>query len=139
MIDYLATIYKDPYEVQNARLKYKSLSMKSTKIFLDFYTRFLHLAGKAKIPSDNLQLDLFDKLTLELQRTVLLVYTTLSTEKALVDQCIALDNGLQQIRACSDQAKACITSLGALLAKPLSVSAVPSWTTPRESIPSRYT
>ena len=59
--------------------------MKSTKTFLDFYTQFLHLARKAKIPSDDLRLDLFDKLTLELQRTVLPVYTTLSTEKALTD------------------------------------------------------
>jgi hypothetical protein len=85
MIDFLATIYKDPYKVQNACLEYKSLSMKSTKTFLDFHTRFLQLARQAKIPSDDLQLDLFDKLTLELQKTVLLVYITLSTEKALVD------------------------------------------------------
>ena len=76
--------------------------MKSTKTFLDFHTRFLQLARQAKIPSDDLQLDLFNKLTLELQRTVLLVYTTLSTEKALADQCVALDNGLQQIRARSN-------------------------------------
>ena len=102
MIDYLATIYEDPYKVQNARLEYKSLSMKSTETFSDFHTRFLHLAGQAKIPSDDLRLDLFDKLTLELQRTVLLVYTTLSTEKALADQCVALDNGLRRIKARSD-------------------------------------
>ena len=76
--------------------------MKSTKTFLDFHTQFLHLAGQGKIPVDNLQPNLFDKLTLELQKTVLLVYTTLSTEKALVDQCVALNNGLRQIRACFD-------------------------------------
>ena len=68
--------------------------MKSTKTFLDFYTQFLHLARQGKIPVDNLWLDLFDKLTLELQKTLLLVYTTLSIEKALIDQCVALDNGL---------------------------------------------
>ena len=77
MIDFLATIYEDPYKVQNARLEYKSLSMKSTETFLDFHTRFLQLAGQAKIPSDDLHPNLFDKLTLELQRTVLPVYTTL--------------------------------------------------------------
>jgi hypothetical protein len=76
--------------------------MKSTKTFLDFYTQFLQLARQAKIPSDNLQLDLFNKLTLELQRTVLLVYTTLSTEKALTDQYVALNNRLQQIRVHSN-------------------------------------
>jgi hypothetical protein len=113
--------------------------MKSTKTFADFHTRFLQLAGQAKIPSNDLQPDLFDKLTLELQRTVLLVYTTLSTEKALADQCVALDNGLRRIRARSDRAKARIASSGALLAKPPSVSAIPSRTTLRESTPSRYT
>ena len=71
-----------------------SLLMKSTKTFLDFHTWFLQLARQAKIPSDDLRLDLFNKLTLELQRTVLLVYMTLFTEKALVDQCVALDNEL---------------------------------------------
>jgi hypothetical protein len=59
--------------------------MKPSKTFVDFYTRFLHLAGKAKILEGDLQLDLFDKLTLELQRTALLVYLTLTMEKALSD------------------------------------------------------
>jgi hypothetical protein len=139
MIDFLATIYEDPYKVQNARLEYKSLSMKSTETFSDFHTRFLQLAGQAKIPSDDLRPDLFDKLTLELQRTVLPVYTTLSTEKALADQCVALDNGLRRIRARSDRAKARIASSGALLAKPSITSAIPTQNTPRESTPYRYT
>jgi hypothetical protein len=139
MIDFLATIYEDPYKVQNARLEYKSLSMKSTETFSDFHTRFLQLAGQAKIPSDDLRPDLFDKLTLELQKTVLPVYTTLFTEKALADQCVALDHGLQRIKARSDQAKACIASSGTLLAKPLPASAIPSRTIPREPTPGRYT
>jgi hypothetical protein len=144
MIDFLATIYEDPYKVQNARLEYKSLSMKSTETFSDFHTRFLQLAGQAKIPSDDLRPDLFDKLTLELQKTVLPVYTTLSTEKALADQCVALDHGLRRIKARSDQAKARITSSGiassgTLLAKPLPASAIPSRTIPREPTPGRYT
>ena len=91
IIDYLAAIYKDPYKVQNACLEYKGLIMKTIETFADFYTCFLYLAGKAKILADDLQLDLFDKLTLELQRTVLLVYTTLSTIQALADQCLALN------------------------------------------------
>lgn len=139
MIDFLATIYEDPYKVQNARLEYKSLSMKSTETFSDFHTRFLQLAGQAKIPSDDLRPDLFDKLTLELQKTVLPVYTTLSTEKALADQCVALDNGLRRIRARSDRAKARIASSGIIPAKPPSVSTIPAWITPRESTPGRYT
>jgi hypothetical protein len=85
MIDYLASIYEDPHRVQNARLEYKSLMMKPTEAFADFHTCFLHLARKAKILTDDLRPDLFDKLTLELQRNVLPVYSTLTTVQALAD------------------------------------------------------
>ena len=55
--------------------------MKALETFVDFHTHFLHLARQAKILKDNLQLDLFDILTLELQRTVLLVYSMHIMEK----------------------------------------------------------
>jgi hypothetical protein len=51
--------------------------MKSTETFIDFYTWFLHLARQARIPEEDLQLDLFNKLTLELQQTILPIYSTL--------------------------------------------------------------
>ena len=73
--------------------------MKSTKTFADFYTCFLYLAGQAQIPEEDLRLDLFDKLTLELQRTVLLVYSTLTTVKSLADECLFLDQGLYRLKA----------------------------------------
>ena len=65
--------------------------MKTTETFADFNTRFLHLAGQAKIPKEDLQPDLFDKLTLELQRTILPIYSTLTIVKSLVDKCLSLD------------------------------------------------
>jgi len=65
--------------------------MKPTETFADFYTRFLHLAGQAQIPDEDLQPDLFDKLTLELQQTILLVYSTLKTVRTLADECLSLD------------------------------------------------
>jgi len=40
--------------------------MKTSETFADFHTRFLHLAGQARILEEDLQPDLFDKLTLEL-------------------------------------------------------------------------
>ena len=107
MIDHLASILEDPHKVQNARLEYRSLLMKTTETFADFHTRFLHLAGQAKIPKDDLRPDLFDKLTLELQRTVLPVYSMLTTEKTLADQCLAFDQGLRRIKVRSDRVKAC--------------------------------
>ena len=80
--------------------------MKSTETFADFHTRFLHLAGQAQIPAEDLRPDLFDKLTLELQRTVLPIYSTLTTEKRLADECLSLDQGLRRLKAQSDRLKA---------------------------------
>ena len=63
------------------------------------------MAGQAKIPKDDLRPDLFDKLTLELQRTVLPSYPMLTTVKALADQCLFLDQGLRRIKARSDRVR----------------------------------
>ena len=54
MINHLASIYKDPYKVQNACFEYKGLLMKLSETFADFNIRFLHLAGQAKIPKEDL-------------------------------------------------------------------------------------
>ena len=106
MIDHLSSIYEDPFKVQNARLGYKSLNMKTTETFSAFQTRFLHLAGQAQIPQEDLLPDLFDKLTLDLQRAVLPVYTTVQTLKELTDHCLAIDQGLRRIKARADRMKA---------------------------------
>jgi hypothetical protein len=99
MVAHLASIYEDPYKVQNARLDYRSLMMKPSESFTDFQTRFLHLAGQARISADDLVPDLFDKLTLDLQRAVLPTYPNLRTLKELMQQCQALDQGLRRIKA----------------------------------------
>ena len=36
MINHLSSIYEDPFKVQNARLNYKALNMKTTETFLAF-------------------------------------------------------------------------------------------------------
>ena len=66
MINYLVSIYKNSYKVQNTCFEYKGLLIKLSETFADFYICFLYLARQAKIPKDNLELDLFNKLTLEL-------------------------------------------------------------------------
>src|SRR5436190_20002147 len=106
MISHLTSIYEDPHKVQNARIDYKSLFMKPSETFVDFHTHFLHLAGQAKIPKDDLCPDLFDKLTLELQRTVLPVYSTLTTVKSLAEECLSIDQTLRRLKARSDRLKA---------------------------------
>ena len=102
MINHLASIYKDPHKVQNACFEYKGLLMKPSETFADFNTCFLHLAGQAKIPKEDLRPDLFNKLTLDLQQTVLPVYSTLTTVKSLADKCLFLDQGLRRIKVYTD-------------------------------------
>jgi hypothetical protein len=57
MIEHLASIYEDPYQVKNARRDYRKLMMRPTETFTDFYTRFLHLAGEGQIPHEDLRPD----------------------------------------------------------------------------------
>lgn len=103
MIDHLASIYEDPYKVRNARYEYKNIRMRANEQFTDFQTRFLQLAGRAHIPTDDLLPDLFDKLTPELSRTVLSQYSTMTTLKQLTDHCRAIDQGLRRIKANADR------------------------------------
>ena len=79
MIQHLVGIYEDPFRVQNARRDYCRLTMKPTKTFPNFYTRFLYLVGKGQIPEEDLRLDLYDKLTLELQCAIALMEESLTT------------------------------------------------------------
>jgi hypothetical protein len=53
--------------------------MRTNETFLDFYTQFLHLAGKGRIPDKDLRPDLYNKITLELQRAIALLEETLTT------------------------------------------------------------
>jgi hypothetical protein len=69
--------------------------MKSTETFADFYTHFLHLAGQARILEEDLWLDIFNKPTLELQWTILPVYSTLRTNVCLYVFYLAMDVELE--------------------------------------------
>jgi hypothetical protein len=106
MIDYLANIYLDPFKVKNARQDYRRLTMKPAQTFSEFYTKFLHLAGEAKIPLDDWQPDLYDKLTMELQKATLPTLNSLTTHKALADQCLLLYRELKRIHERTDRIKA---------------------------------
>ncbi len=53
--------------------------MKATETFPDFYTRFLHLSGEGQIPDEDLRPDLYDKVTLELQRAIAPIEESLTT------------------------------------------------------------
>jgi Zinc knuckle len=97
MIDHLETYYSNRFKVQNARADYRGLNMKSTETFTVFYTRFSHLAGRAQIPIDDWIPDLFDKLTVRLQKQVLPRYDDFGTCQELADYCTRQDQGLRRI------------------------------------------
>ena len=94
IVAYLAEILENPFEAQDARIDFRKLIMKDDESFSDFYTRFLHLAGIGKIPTDDLQPDLYDKLTPSLQQSVLPFLDTLLTSKALAHKCMLVDKNL---------------------------------------------
>ena len=79
MIQHIVGIYEDPFRVQNARRDYRRLTIKPTETFPNFYTRFLHLAGEGQILEEDLQLDLYNKLTLELQCAIAPIEESLTT------------------------------------------------------------
>lgn len=143
MIRHLASIYEDPFRVKNARRDYRKLMMRPTETFTDFYTRFLRLAGEGQIPHEDLRPDLYDKLTLELQRAIAPTEGTLDTLKDLQKAVLRLDQNLRQIHDRTDRQTKVRSALsnspspekttktsGVLPAKLPSVSAVPSRTTP---------
>lgn len=103
MINHLAAIYMDPYKKENARFEFRRLTMKPSQPFTEFHTRFLRLAGIAEIPQEDHRHELYDKITIDLQKAVLPTMATLQTHKALADQCLLLDQGLKRIRERSDR------------------------------------
>src|SRR6266487_7205207 len=79
--------------------------MKSNQSFAEFQTIFLHLAGEGEIPADSLRLDLYDKLTTQLQERLAAILVDLDTYKKLTDHCMSLDTELKRINACVDRQK----------------------------------
>jgi hypothetical protein len=106
MITYLAEILENPFESQDARVDFRKLTMREDESFTTFYTRFLHLASTRKIPTDDLQPDLYDKITPALQRSVLPFLDVLVTSKALANKCLLVDKNLRRLNARTSQLRA---------------------------------
>ena len=83
MIQHLATIYVNPNKVRDARYDYNRLIMKSNQSFTEFQTQFLYLAGEGQVPPDNYRLDLYDKLTVQLQEKIAVALDDLPTYQRL--------------------------------------------------------
>jgi hypothetical protein len=98
MITYLAEILENPFEAQDARIDFRRLAMRDDETFATFYTRFLHLAGTGRIPTDDLQPDLYDKLTPALQQSVLPFLDVLLTSTQLANKCRLVDKNLRRLQ-----------------------------------------
>ena len=91
MLDCLREIFVNPHEQREAAHQYNRLKMQPSQAFHTFKTTFLHLAAKARIPKGNLRMDLYDRITLPLQRQVVIILDTLTDTKSLCDALGRLD------------------------------------------------
>ena len=103
MFEHLEAIYVNPNKVRDAQFDYNRLTMKTTQTFVEFQTQFLHLAGEAQIPAESLRLDLYDRLTTQLQEELAAQLRTLDTFAKLSASCLSLDTELQRISARREQ------------------------------------
>ena len=99
MILHLAAIYVNPNRVRDAKYDYNRLTMRTGQTFTEFQTQFLHLAGEAQIPAESLRLDLFDRLTIQLQEKLAAQLRTLDSFAELAASCLSLDTELRRIAA----------------------------------------
>jgi hypothetical protein len=97
MILYLTEIFENPFKAQDAHIDFHKLTMKEDETFSDFYTQFLHLANLGRIPTADLQPDLYDKLTPALQQCILPFLDTLLTSEALSKKCLSVDKNLRRL------------------------------------------
>jgi len=71
--------------------------MRTRQAFIEFQTIFLYLASEAQIPSTSLRLDLYDKLTTQLQTPIVAMLEDLDTYDKLATRCLSLDIELKRI------------------------------------------
>jgi len=97
VLSHLQSIYEDPNRIFNAKNEFKKLFMKSTQPFHEFYTRFLHLSGRAQIAPSELKYELYNKLSFDLQRQVIAQFHAEIPMKAFADHCGVIDQSLKAI------------------------------------------
>ena len=103
MLDYLASVYVDPFKVKNAKYEYRQLRMRRDQPFTDFYTKFLHLAGVAEIPTDDYLDDLTDKITITLKEALLPTQDSHQTYQRLAEHLTGLDQNQRRLKQQRDR------------------------------------
>lgn len=98
LLSHLQSIYEDPNRVFNAKNEFKKLFMKPSQTFHEFYTRFLHLSGRARIAQSELKYELNNKLSFNLQKQVIVQFHDDNISlKSFAAQCGVIDQSLKAI------------------------------------------
>jgi hypothetical protein len=98
-------VYVNLNKVRDGRYQYNKLFMTTNQLFAEFQTTFLHLAGEGQIHESNLQMDLYDKLSTDLQKGIASYLVDLDTYDKLAARCLSLDTELWRINARVDRQK----------------------------------
>ena len=98
MLEVLETAFVNPNRVREATMEYRQLTMGATEAFVDFRTKFLLLAEEASVPEATRRLDLYDKITTDLQILLVPVLDTLPTFNSLATRAMAVDQEQRWIR-----------------------------------------
>ena len=77
--------------------------MRKDQLFTDFYTKFLHLAGTAEIPTDDYLDDLIDKITITLKEALLPTQDSYQTYQRLAEHLTGLDQNQRRIKQQKDR------------------------------------
>jgi hypothetical protein len=91
MFEVLETAFLNLNRVREAGIEYRQLMISPLETFIDFKTRFLLLTEEAGISQSSRRLDLYDKLTVELQTSLVPVLSTLTTFSDLCSRAIEVD------------------------------------------------
>ena len=86
MLAHLDMLFVDSNEVSESKVAYHELMMKESETFATFRTRFLQLASKGNVPKEDWKNDLFRKLTVSLQTSLMPVKATLDSFQELSDR-----------------------------------------------------
>ena len=105
LLDHLKEIYEDPGRVDKARQQFKSLYMKQSESFHDFYTRFLHLSAEAQISTTELLYELNDKLSFDLRSQVMGRFLDKPTLTEFARWCQATDDQIKTIASKKDRVR----------------------------------
>jgi Zinc knuckle len=97
LFEHLHMIYTDPNRLFTAKNEFKKLYMKKDQTFHDFYTKFLQLAGEAKIAITDQKYELYTKLSFGLQKAVITNYNSEGTVQEFAKQCTVFDQSLKAI------------------------------------------